>query len=177
MIRWRHVILIVAITGLTTAVSASYENQTYDQTVLDRTIALNEQGDFQGQFDTLIAAVQNSDASVAETLNDSEANLTVFAPTDDAFSEAGINPDNVGELSEEDLTNVLLNHVSEERLLYEDLTGRDGVETLYGENITLTNEVITDQTGDESSIVVANIEASNGVIHAVDGVVKPYSLG
>jgi len=44
-------------------------------------------------------------------------------------------------------------------------------------NIMIRNEVLVDQTGDESSFVVANVEASNGVIHAIDSVLKPYELG
>jgi len=109
MITWRHAILTLAFAGLIAPVTASYENQQPStQTILDTTVALNQQGDFEGQFDTLIAAIQNSDMAVAETLNDSEQNLTVFAPTDDAFSELGINPENVTQLSQEDLTNILL---------------------------------------------------------------------
>lgn len=177
MITWKHAILTLAFAGLIASVTASYENQhSNTQTILDTTVALNQQGDFEGQFDTLIAAIQNSDISVAETLNDSEQNLTVFAPTDDAFSEIGINPDNVGELSQEDLTNILLYHVSEERKMYNDIAGQDSLRTLYGTDIMVREDLLIDQTGDEASIIVANVYASNGYIHAIDSVLKPYSL-
>ena len=177
MITWKHATLTIAFLGLIMPAAASYQDQpSNDQTILEKTISLNQQGDFEGQFDTLIAAVQNADMSVAETLNDSEADLTVFAPTDDAFTEIGINPDNVNEVTQEDLTNVLLYHVSEQRRMYNDIASQDGIQTLQGENITVRDDVLVDQTGDEAGIIVANVNASNGYIHAVDSVLKPYSL-
>jgi len=178
MTKWRNVILTLTIVGMVGSVSASTAaQQANNPTVLDTAIALNQQGDFQGQFDTLIAAVQSADMSVADTLSDPEANVTVFAPTDDAFEQIGITPDNVDQLSQEDLTNILLYHVSEYGEMYQGIVQQDNIETLYGENIMIRNEVLVDQTGDESSFVVANVEASNGVIHAIDSVLKPYELG
>jgi len=178
MKEWRYAILTLAVTGLVASVSASNANQqSYDQTVLDRTVALNQQGEFQGQFDTLIAAINSADMSVAETLNDSEADVTVFAPTDGAFEQIGITPDNAGQLSQEDLTNILLYHVSEEAKMYNDIAEQDSLQTLYGESIMVEDGMLVDQTGDQSNFVVANVDASNGVIHAVDSVLKPYSLG
>jgi len=71
--------------------------------------------------------------SVADTLSDPEANVTVFAPTDDAFEQIGITPDNVDQLSQEDLTNILLYHVSEDGEMYQGIVQQDNIETLYGE--------------------------------------------
>jgi len=41
---------------------------------------------------------------------------------------------------------------------------------LDGENV-----VLTDAAGNESTVVMTDVEASNGVIHAIDAVVMPKS--
>lgn len=63
--RWRNIVLTLALAGLIAPAAASYHDQaSNDQTIFDTTVALNQQGDFQGQFDTLIAAIQSSDMAV-----------------------------------------------------------------------------------------------------------------
>jgi len=61
--------------------------------------------------------------------------------------------------------------------MYNDVAGQDSLQTLYGEDIAVREDLLVDQTGDEASIIVANVNSSNGYIHAVDSVLKPYSLG
>ncbi|MEF8829095.1 MAG: fasciclin domain-containing protein, partial [Haloarcula sp.] len=59
-------------------------------------------------FDVLVAAVQ--EAGLVDALSGNRQ-LTVFAPTDDAFNAAGITVDNVDEVDDEFLLNVLTYHV------------------------------------------------------------------
>ncbi|MFO7711951.1 MAG: fasciclin domain-containing protein [Dehalococcoidia bacterium] len=58
-------------------------------TIVDVAIAVNSEGPFAGQFDTLIAAVLAADPAVLKTLS-GNGQFTVFAPTDDAFLALGL---------------------------------------------------------------------------------------
>ncbi|MHC4258698.1 MAG: fasciclin domain-containing protein [Planctomycetota bacterium] len=75
--------------------------------IVDVAIELNSSGDFEGVFDTLIAAVLAADPIVLETL-DGRGQFTVFAPTDDAFADIGQDPNTIGDLDQETLTDILL---------------------------------------------------------------------
>jgi uncharacterized surface protein with fasciclin (FAS1) repeats len=129
--------------------------------------------DTNGSFGTLVAAV--TAASLVETL-ESEGPFTVFAPTDDAFAAL---PDGLVDclLLEENvdaLSSILTYHVVAGEVLSTDLT--DGpVETVQGEDITvdLSDGVVLNES---VNVVIADVPASNGVIHAIDGVLVPPSI-
>ena len=126
-----------------------------------------------GSFETLVAAVTAAD--LVDALS-AEGPLTVFAPTDDAFAalpeglvDCLLLPEN-----SEALTSILTYHVVDGQVMSTDLT--DGpVPTLQGEEITvdLTDGVTLN---DSVSVVTADVEASNGVIHVIDGVLVPPSI-
>ena len=126
-----------------------------------------------GSFETLVAAVTAAD--LADTLS-SDGPFTVFAPTDDAFAAL---PDGLVDclLLEENLeplTAILTYHVVDGQVMSTDLT--DGpVPTLQGEEIAvdLSDGVTLNGT---VSVVTADVEASNGVIHVIDGVLVPPSI-
>jgi uncharacterized surface protein with fasciclin (FAS1) repeats len=100
----------------------------------------------------------------------------VFAPTDDAFAalpeglvDCLLLEDNVDALSA-----ILTYHVVAGEVLSTDLT--DGpVATVQGEEITvdLTDGVTLNET---VAVVAADVDASNGVIHVIDGVLVPPSI-
>ena len=97
---------------------------------------------------------------------------TVFAPTDDAFSEI-----DASTLSEEELTNILLNHVVGETVLSTDLItdyySTLATETFTGNDNNLSLYVNTEEgvlLNGMSNVSTADLEASNGVVHVVDGV-------
>ena len=127
-----------------------------------------------GTFNTLVAAVTAAD--LAETLS-GEGPFTVFAPTDEAFAalpeglvDALLLPENV-----DALTAILTYHVLGAEVPSSDVAAGD-VETLQGESITIT-------VGDDGSVMVndatvtaVDVEASNGVIHVIDGVLVPPSI-
>jgi uncharacterized surface protein with fasciclin (FAS1) repeats len=118
-------------------------------------------------IDVLVAAVQ--EAGLVDTLSGNRQ-LTVFAPTDDAFNAAGITVDNVGEVDDEFLLNVLTYHVIPGRRDAESITTSSKLPTLNGAKIDVAG---TDLNGDQADIVTTDIEASNGFVHVIDGVLLP----
>ena len=124
-----------------------------------------------GQFNTLVAAVKA--AGLVDTLK-GEGPFTVFAPTDDAFAklpagtvESLLKPEN-----KDKLVAVLTYHVVPGKIMSSDIAGKTAmVETVQGSklNVDATNGVMVDQ----ATVVAADIEASNGVIHVIDQVVIP----
>lgn len=145
--------------------------------IVDTAIAANAPGGaYEGQFDTLIAAVLAADEVVVETLS-RQGKFTVFAPTDSAFEAVGLNPDNVGDLDQGTLTQILLYHVARGERLSGDVVTAKQIRSLQGgfffPNMSTT---ITDAVGRESNIIVVDVIASNGVIHAIDQVLFPFPL-
>lgn len=156
---------------LSTSATATDHRQNIVQTAL----AVNSEGPFAGQFDTLIAAVLAADPVVLETLS-GNGKFTVFAPTDDAFAALGLNPANIGSLGQETLTQVLLYHVARGERLAADVTTSKQIRSLQGMFFYPNNSAtITDALGRQSNIIVTDVLASNGVIHAVDAVILPFA--
>ena len=144
-------------------------------TIVEVAIAVNSEGPFAGQFDTLIAAVLAADPAVLNTLN-GNGQHTVFAPTDDAFAALGLTPDNIGEVPEDALTEILLYHVAPGRRYSQAVLGSDRINTLLkGKDGFLFQDsgVLTDNQGRTANIIVTDVPAANGVIHAIDAVVLP----
>jgi uncharacterized surface protein with fasciclin (FAS1) repeats len=123
-------------------------------------------------FSTLVAAL--TAASLVETLQ-GEGPFTVFAPTDDAFAalpegllEKLLLPENVGVL-----TSILTYHVVSGKVMSTDVMAGD-VPSVEGSSITLgTTDGV--QVND-ATVVSADIEASNGVIHVIDKVIVPPTV-
>jgi uncharacterized surface protein with fasciclin (FAS1) repeats len=144
-------------------------------TLVDVAIATNSSGPFAGQFDTLIAAVLAADPAVIKTLS-GNGQFTVFAPTDAAFEKLGLTPANIGTLDKTALTNILLYHVARGNRDSAEVISADRIRTLYGKNFLLQNGgVLTDNLGRTSNIIVTDVPAANGVIHAIDTVVLPFA--
>jgi uncharacterized surface protein with fasciclin (FAS1) repeats len=143
-------------------------------TIVDVAIAVNSEGPFTGAFDTLIAAVVAADPAVLATLS-GNGQFTVFAPTDDAFAALGLDETNVGTLPQGFLTDVLLYHVAPGRRYAEDVLASDRIRTLYKGFLFQDGGVLTDNLGRDANIIVTDVEAANGIIHAIDAVVLPYA--
>ena len=132
---------------------------------------------------TLVAAVKAAD--LVETLS-SPGPFTVFAPTNAAFNKlpAGtvgtlVKPENKGTL-----TTILTYHVVAGRMTSVDIAkkikagrGKAMLKTVQGENLTARmvgkKLVLTDAKGGKSTVTIANVMQSNGVIHVVDTVLMP----
>jgi transforming growth factor-beta-induced protein len=132
-------------------------------------------------FSSLVAALTRPDqpdfVNVLSTPNGTApAPFTVFAPTDDAFAdllvELGVG--GLGDIDGPTLTAVLNMHViAEANVRAEDLV--NGTVATLGGNITIdaNNATITDPNGRVSNIIVVNVQAANGVVHAIDKVILP----
>ena len=128
-------------------------------------------------FETLVAAL--IEAGLVDALS-AEGPFTVFAPTDEAFSEllAILEIDAQTLLASEDLVDILLYHVISGQIFSFDLAPllADGpilVETLGGQELTIESNGSGGIFVNGFEVIVADILASNGVIHAIDGVLLP----
>ena len=123
-------------------------------------------------FSTLVTAV--SEAGLVEALQ-GDGPFTVFAPTNDAFAAL---PDGTVEtlLMDENIDQLqalLKLHVVAGKIKSKDIAeGTTEVETLGGETIEVVNTGGTITVGG-AEVIMADVYTSNGVIHAIDGVILP----
>jgi len=95
---------------------------------------------------------------------DTDGPFTVFAPTDRAFRRLGID---LGTLSKAQLTDILLYHVVVTGAFFsDDLVDGSRVETLNGNTVKITTHPVIKIN--DARVVSADIEACNGVIHAIN---------
>lgn len=155
---------------LVLALSASLASA-QDETIVDIAVGNDD-------FSTLVAAIQNADPAVLETLS-GEGPFTVFAPTNQAFANLLATLDITAEdlLAQTDLlTTVLLYHVANGAVDAEAVIGLDGenVPTLL-EGASVGVEVIDGGVvlNGIVNVVQTDIIASNGIIHVIDEVLLP----
>ena len=120
-------------------------------------------------FETLVAAIVAAD--LAETLA-GEGPFTVFAPTDEAFAALpeGLLEKLLLEENRDVLVKILTYHVVPGTVLAADVTDGD-VATVEGQNVTL--DTTAGVTVNGANVVLADVLASNGVIHVIDAVILP----
>ncbi|MEM9830160.1 MAG: fasciclin domain-containing protein [Bacteroidota bacterium] len=129
------------------------------------------QGD--DRFDILVEAV------VAAELDDDLSGagpFTVFAPTDAAFEALLASADGIDaleDISQESLIQILQYHVANGAVLSTDLSDGQTVPTLLSGSSLTIGVSGGSVTVNDASVVVADIEATNGVIHAIDQVLVP----
>jgi len=120
---------------------------------------------------TLVAAVQAAD--LVDALSDENTQLTVFAPTNDAFAAI---QDTVDLLllpeNKADLQNVLQYHVVSGKVMSTDLSDGMEVTALNGDTLTITIEDGKVMIND-AEVTLADVETSNGVVHVIDTVLVP----
>ena len=131
---------------------------------------------------TVVDIVVNSDvhnlleaavitADLAGTLS-GEGPFTVFAPTDDAFlalaGALGATAEDLLALPE--LADILLYHVVGGTALSTDLSDGQMVTTLNGADVTVSIECDGSIFINDAQVIVADIEADNGVVHVLDAV-------
>ena len=122
------------------------------------------------RFSTLLSLVKT--AGLAETL--SGGTYTVFAPTNDAFTELFKTVD-PAKLTVADIKNILLYHVVAARVFSPELANGEVAMANGGKvTIDLTSGVsVKGKSSAASKVVIANVMATNGVIHAIDKVLLP----
>ncbi|RCH75936.1 MAG: hypothetical protein DBX07_02065 [Candidatus Poseidoniales archaeon] len=123
-----------------------------------------------GIHTSLVAALSASE--LVATLQ-GDGPFTVFAPTDQAFADAGI--DLAAFTTDEDiatLTDILLYHVYSGAVNAADVTDGLTVAMVNGDDASFTVTDGTVMVGD-ATVVLADVPASNGVIHVIDKVLMP----
>lgn len=128
-----------------------------------------------GVFNTLIAALGAAD--LVEAVSEPNSPLTVFAPIDDAFAAL---PDGLVDClleptNKQVLTDVLLYHVvgGDQEVLSSQLRDGQTVETLLAGATVSVNISENEVKINDSTVVQADVLASNGVIHVLDSVLVP----
>ena len=124
-----------------------------------------------GVHDSLVAALDKAD--LVATLQ-GDGPFTVFAPTDQAFADAGIDLDSFNTDAEiAALTDILLYHVYSGAVYAADVTDGLTVAMVNGDDLTFSVVDGTVSMGDGSTVTTADVVASNGVIHVIDKVLMP----
>jgi len=124
-----------------------------------------------GIFSTLVAAVQA--AGLVDILK-GDGPFTVFAPTDEAFAalpagtvETLLKPEN-----KDQLVAVLTYHVVPDKIMSADIAGKTAeVDSVQGSALSV--DATDGVRVDNATVVAADIETDNSVIHVIDQVVLP----
>ncbi|MBV2246794.1 MAG: fasciclin domain-containing protein [Lentimicrobium sp.] len=132
---------------------------------------------------TLVAAVKAAD--LVATLKGTGP-FTVFAPTNDAFDrlpegtvETLLKPENKAQLSKILTYHVVSGNIDAAGVLAAIKNGKGSavLKTVSGGMLTASLEndkvKLTDENGNSAFVIAADLKASNGVVHVIDGVVLP----
>ena len=125
-----------------------------------------------GSFETLLAAA--TAAGLVDTLK-GDGPFTVFAPTDAAFAALpeGTVEDLLKPENKDQLIAVLTYHVVPGKVMSSDLSDDMTASTVQGGDVTI--DLDSGVMVNDATVVSADIEASNGVIHVIDKVILPAS--
>lgn len=126
-----------------------------------------------GKFETLAAAL--GAAGLVDTLK-GDGPFTVFAPTDEAFAK--LPEGTVAELlkpeNKDKLIAILTYHVVPGKVAAKDVVKLSEATTVNGADVSINvkgDAVMIDN----ATVIMADVEASNGVIHVIDSVILPKS--
>lgn len=169
MRKFTLVLAVAAALAIPTAASA--RPAAASPSIVETAIAVNASGAHAGAFDTLICLAANNPAVLAALSQ--KGQYTVFAPTDAAFETIGVDGSNCAAVaSTPAVTNILLYHVAKGR--------RDAAAVTTSTQIRMLNGDFTRISAsgggyfvNDAQIIVTNVFASNGVIHAIDKVLIP----
>jgi len=121
-----------------------------------------------GSFKTLVAAVKA--AGLVETLK-GEGPFTVFAPTDEAFAKLPAGTVEALLKDKAKLTSILTHHVVPGKVMAADVMRLRSAKTVAGPAVRI--ESSDGVKVNDASVIKADIETSNGVIHVIDTVLIP----
>jgi uncharacterized surface protein with fasciclin (FAS1) repeats len=119
---------------------------------------------------TLVTAVKQ--ANLVDSLNTAK-DITVFAPTDDAFAKIPKADLDKVLADQATLTKVLTYHVVPGRLAPEQLAGTH--KTLEGGEVTVAGSGADFTVNGNSAVVCGNVQTSNATVYIVDSVLMPAS--
>jgi uncharacterized surface protein with fasciclin (FAS1) repeats len=157
-------LMFVSFTASLSAIAGGHESEAEKADIIDVAVSA-------GQFNTLATALDAAD--LVSTLK-GDGPFTVFAPTDEAFAklpegtvESLLEPEN-----RDQLVSILTYHVVPGKVMAADVVKLKEATTVNGENISIKSEGGNVQIN-EATVVAADVEASNGVIHVIDKVILP----
>jgi len=134
----------------------------------------------QPEFTQLVAALVK--AELVGAVNDPNANLTVFAPTDAAFQALykTLGVSGIKDIPKDILTKVLLHHVVGDRAFSFCLSDKAKIPTLNNDNLTVDLGMLSiiSSSGNSAKLSVGSldIKSTNGVIHVIESVLIPSNL-
>ncbi len=122
-----------------------------------------------GKFNTLVAAVKA--AGLVDTLK-SPGPFTVFAPTDDAFAKLPAGTVDALLKDKAKLTAILTYHVVSGNVPASQAMTMSSAKTVEGKDLAIKTSGGTVMIND-AKVIMADVQATNGVIHAIDTVLVP----
>ncbi len=100
--------------------------------------------------------------------------ITIFAPTDEAFSKLPSGMMDTLLDNPPELTELLTYHIIADRLPSDRVSGSNSLTTVEGS--TLNADTSNGVRIQNANVIAADIQADNGIIHAIDTVLIPRSL-
>jgi transforming growth factor-beta-induced protein len=169
-------IILLAVASITFFSSCSKDD---DDKKMDEPKNIVDVAIADARFSILVEAIGK--ANLVSAL-EGDGPFTVFAPTNDAFtalfSQLGVS--GIADLDAATLTPILLNHVVAGQVKSSDIsTGYAATLNASGPNGTNVKVFINKGSNvmvDASKVIIADVMASNGVIHAIDKVILPASV-
>ncbi|NND32315.1 MAG: fasciclin domain-containing protein [Saprospiraceae bacterium] len=167
-----HLIFLL-LAGLTLMTSCEKDDEASpaSKTIVDIAIA-------DPQFSTLVSALERT--NLVSTLQ-GPGPFTVFAPTNTAFSQLGVD---LAALTDAELTDILLYHVIPGKVASNDLIEGQTYATTAstnapgGNQLSVLIEKSTSgvQLNGASSLTTADVSADNGIVHIIDAVILPLDI-
>ena len=131
------------------------------------------------EFNTLLAALTavSEEPELPDLVGvlSNDGPFTVFAPTDEAFGDLGLDATNIGTaLPLGDLTDILLYHVTAGKKNAFNLLFERDIEMLNGDTAEFNFSLFPFGFFiNDAKVVDANNSASNGIVHVIDSVLLP----
>ena len=170
-IKWRQILLMVALGTTVSVVTSSCNKDDDNAPAPTPNIVQKAQSDT--NFSILVAAVIKTDLTTALSTT---PNLTVFAPLNSAFRAAGYTEATINSLGASDvaaLKSVLMYHVLGEQVPSSAITSANIEKTtLQGAKLYATGNA-SGAYINGVKVLVADVAASNGVIHAIGKILVP----
>lgn len=172
--------LLIVLSGIFILASCDKNDDNNTEEIPDESNTIVDVASADENFSVLIDALELTD--LKDALADENAEYTVFAPTNDAFSDllTELGYDELEDVPNDDLKEILLYHVLAGKAEANEVengyysTLADGPQDGYTLSmyINMDDEMINSR----ASITATDIMADNGVIHVVDKVILPLSL-
>lgn len=123
------------------------------------------------------ALTRANDASITQAANAASVRTTVFAPTNQAFIQAGYSAAVIAATPPATLGTLLRHHIVKQRLFTTDLTDGSSLQMMDGTSVTVaatpTPTIKSLNTPSPANLLSSNIIVARGLVHKIDRVLKP----